>query len=110
MAKYKVGDTFIATITEIDNNGMGLTYVMDDAIIVNESQLANLEPCSDRPNLTENEFSEPKAYEYTLDELQERIFVISDLLHRTTEAYRQARASLKNGIETADSEVGRLNV
>lgn len=106
---YKLGDQFIATISEVNDTGMGVTYVLNDAILVNVNQLVNLKPCVDRPNKPIEELKDEKPKEYTQEELLERIFVITRLLNKTTEAYLSARAKLKTGIDEADSEVGRLN-
>ena len=110
MAKHKIGDMFIATITDVNDTGMGTTYAINDAIIVNDMQLARLEPYVEKPSdLTENGLSDSKPREYTLEELLERIFVITDLLNKTTEAYLSARSSLRKGIESADSGTEKLN-
>lgn len=106
---YKLGDQFIATISEVNDTGMGVTYTLNDAILVNANQLVNLKPCVDRPNKPVDELKDEKPKEYTPEELLERIFVIMKLLNKTTEAYLSARSKLKTGIDEADSEVGRLN-
>ena len=107
--EYKIGDKFIATITKVDNTGMGTLYQLNDCIFTDTSSMQRLKPYSNVANSPTETVSEPKPKEYTLEELNERIFVISDLLAKTVEAYRKAKSNLKNGIEAADKEVNRLN-
>lgn len=109
MSKYKVGDKFIATITKLNNSGMGTLIELNDCIFADISSVQRLEPCENVANSPIETVSESKPKEYTLEELNERILVISDLLAKTVEAYRQAKRNLKNGIDTVDAEVERLS-
>lgn len=101
MAKYKLGDTFIATITDVNDTGMGVTYELSDNTYSSEYAL-------DRMTLFKPSsfpVDEPKAdkpREYTLDELKERIFVLSDLLHKATTAYRESVSKVKDSIDAVD--------
>ena len=105
MAKYKVGDTFIATITEIDTAGMGTTYVLNDSVIVDEARMQNFNPYENRSNSPVDEPKEDKAREYTIDELKERILVMVHLLNKTVEAYEDATRKVKSAIDTADGMI-----
>lgn len=109
MSKYKVGDKFIATITKLNDSGMGTLIELNDCIFADMSSIQRLEPCENVTNSPTETVLESKPKEYTLEELNERILVISDLLAKTVEAYRKAKSNLKNGIEAADKEVNRLN-
>lgn len=101
MAKYKLGDAFIATITDVNDTGMGVTYALDEKAVVTETALDSMMPFNpfsapvDKPK-------EDKPREYTLDELKERIFVLSDLLHKATMAYRESVSKVKDSIEAVD--------
>ena len=101
MAKYKLGDTFIATITDVNDTGMGVTYELNERTYASEYALDNMtlfKPSS----LPVDEPKEGKPREYTLDELKERIFVLSDLLHRATTAYRESVSKVKDSIDAVD--------
>ena len=106
---YKVGDTFIATITAVEDMGMGVLYTINNAIQTGIKGIEALEPYQNVPKIENKTVSEFKVRKYTLDELQERIMVISDLLNQTVKAYREAKDNLKVGIELADVEMERLN-
>ncbi len=106
---YKVGDTFIATITAVEDMGMGILYTINNAIQTGTKGIESLEPYLNVAEIENKTVLESKPKEYTLDELQERILVISDLLNQTVIAYREAKNNLKNGIELADAEMERLN-
>lgn len=109
MSKYKVGDEFIVTITEVDESGMGAVYTLSDSIPnVTERMLDDFVPYNALNSSTEPP-KEEKAREYTLEELQKRICKISDILNATVEAYRQAEKNLKCGIDTANKELDYLN-
>lgn len=109
MDKYKVGDRFIVTLTDIEEMGMGTLYTLDNIIQTDKVGIGRLERIENVSDCHVEQISEPKAREYTLEELQERILVISDLLNQTVTAYREAKGNLKNGIELADAEMERLN-
>ena len=101
MAKYKLGDTFIATITDVNDTGMGVTYELNENTYSTEYALDRMtlfKPSS----LPVDEPKEDKPREYTLEELKERIFVLSDLLHRATTAYRESVSKVKDSIEAVD--------
>lgn len=101
MAKYKLGDAFIATITDVNDTGMGVTYELNENTYSTEYALDRMtlfKPSS----LPVDEPKEDKPREYTLEELKERIFVLSDLLHRATTAYRESASKLKDSIEAVD--------
>lgn len=101
MAKYKVGDRFISTITKVDNSGMGTIYELDDSLYAEDSQL-DVMTLFKPSSLPVGEPKEDKPREYTLDELKERIFVLSDLLHKATMAYRESVSKVKDSIEAVD--------
>ena len=101
MAKYKVGDRFISTITKVDNSGMGTIYELDDSLYADDSQL-DVMTLFKPSSLPVDEPKEDKPREYTLEELKERIFVLSDLLHRATTAYRESVSKVKYSIEAVD--------
>lgn len=101
MAKYKVGDTFIATITDVNDTGMGVTYALDEKAEATEAALDSMtlfKPSS----LPVDEPKEDKPREYTLEELKERIFVLSDLLHKATTSYRESVSKVKDSIDAVD--------
>ena len=102
MAKYKVGEQFIVTITQVDETGMGVTFTLDDSMITTEPVLSMLQRYEKRPSLPVEPPKDDKPREYTLDELKERIFVLSDLLHKATTAYRESASKLKDSIEAVD--------
>lgn len=106
MAKYKVGEQFIVTITQVDETGMGVTFTLDDSMITTEPVLSMLQRYEKYPRIHPSMPVEPpkddKPREYTLDELKERIFVLSDLLHKATTAYRESASRLKDSIEAVD--------
>lgn len=109
MDEYKVGDKFIVTLTDVEEMGMGTLFTLNNVIQTDKVGIGHLERVENVPDCHVEQISEPKVREYTLEELNERIFVISDLLAKTVEAYRKAKSNLKNGIEVADKEVNRLN-
>lgn len=102
MAKYKVGEQFIVTITQVDETGMGVTFTLDDSMITTEPVLNMLQRYEKRPSLPVEPLKEDKPREYTLDELKERIFVLSDLLHKATTAYRESASKVKDSIDAVD--------
>lgn len=102
MAKYKVGEQFIVTITQVDETGMGVTFTLDDSMITTEPVLNMLQRYEKPSSLPVEPPKEDKPREYTLDELKERIFVLSDLLHKATTAYRESASKLKDSIEAVD--------
>lgn len=113
MKEYKVGDRFIVTLTSINDTGMGSLYTLSSYIQTDKfvmEHLDRLEPCENVAISPTETFSEPQPRKYTLDELQERILVISDLLNQTVNAYREAKSNLKNGIEIADNELARYRL
>lgn len=102
MAKYKIGEQFIVTITQVDETGMGVTFTLDDSMITTEPVLNMLQRYKKPSSLPVEPPKEDKPREYTLDELKERIFVLSDLLHKATTAYRESASKVKDSIETVD--------
>lgn len=102
MAKYKVGEQFIVTITQVDETGMGVTFTLDDSMITTEPVLSMLQRYEKPSSLPVEPSKEDTPREYTLDELKERIFVLSDLLHKATTAYRESASKLKDSIEAVD--------
>ena len=104
MAKYKVGDAFIATITDVNDTGMGVTYELDERAVVSEKDLDTL-TLFKPSNLPVDEQKEDKAREYTIDELKERILVMVHLLNKTVEAYEDATRKVKSAIDTADDVI-----
>ena len=102
MAKYKIGEQFIVTITQVDETGMGVTFTLDDSMITTEPVLNMLQRYEKRPSLPVEPSKEDKPREYTLDELKERIFVLSDLLHKATTAYRESASKVKDSIDAVD--------
>lgn len=110
MDKYKVGDKFIVTLTDVEEMGMGTLYTLDNIIQTDKVGIGRLERVENVPDCHVEQISEPKVREYTLNELQERILVISDLLGKTVEAYREAKRNLKNGIDVADNDLARYRL
>lgn len=102
MAKYKVGEQFIVTITQVDETGMGVTFTLDDSMITTEPVLNMLQRYEKPSSLPVEPPKEDKPREYTLDELKERIFVLSDLLHKATTAYRESASKVKDSIDAVD--------
>lgn len=109
MEEYKVGDKFIVTLTDVEEMGMGTLFTLNNVIQTDKVGIGRLERIENVPDCHVEQISEPKPKEYTLNELQERILVISDLLNQTVTAYREAKSNLKSGIELADAEMERLN-
>lgn len=101
MAKYKIGDMFIATITDVNETGMGTTYTFNDGMVTTENVIDCLAHYN-TPNTAKNEPKTDKAKEYTLAELKSRIFALSDLLAKTMETYRKAEFSVISAIDEAD--------
>lgn len=105
MPKYKLGERFIVDVTKVDDTGMGVTYTLGDMVIVSENALDYLTPYK-VDEMPENTQNGNKVKEYTLDELHRRIFAISDILHKTIEAYIQAEAKVKSAVADADKLIG----
>ena len=110
MDEYKVGDKFIVTLTDVEEMGMGTLFTLNNVIQTDKVGIGHLERAENVPNCHTETFLEPQPRKYTLDELQERILVISDLLNQTVNAYREAKSNLKNGIEIADNELARYRL
>ena len=106
MGKYKVGDQFIATITKIDDTGMGTTYTFNDGMITTDRVIDNLEPYESPSSLPENERKAVKVQEYTIDELRSRIFRLSRLLTQTIDKYEEMKTGIRLAVEIADAELG----
>ena len=105
MAKYKVGDQFIATITDVSESGMGTQYTFNNGMYTTGMVVDHMMQYQKPSNLTENVRKEEKPKEYTIEELHERIFVISDLLHKTVEAYRKAKDNVNSAVKAADKVI-----
>lgn len=101
MAKYKVGEKFIATITKVDDSGMGTTYTFNDGMITTENVVDFLAPYN-ADNSPENEPKEDKAKKYTIEELEERILVMSNLMARVISAYQDAKKTIRNAVDAVD--------
>ena len=106
MAKYNVGDKFLATITDVDDSGMGTLYTLNGCLNVSFHELDKMEfPLSE-------EVDTPKAEEktYTPEDLMSRILTLSRLLNETIDKYLDIKAVLETGVPNLDEQIERLSL
>ena len=106
MAKYKTGDKFIATITRVDDTGMGTTYEFNNGMITTKEVIDHMMPYQEPSETPENGQNKLKAREYTLDELRSRIFRLSKILSETIGKYEEMRTGINAAVDRADKELG----
>ena len=107
MTKYQVGDMFVATITEVDEQGMGIAYTLNDSLIAVESQLNNMEMFEPQPFTADDNANKQV---YTPEDLLFRIEKLSNLLQVTIEKYIQIRKSLDVGVPSIDTQIEELSL
>lgn len=107
MTKYQVGDMFLATITEVDEQGMGIAYTLNDSLIAVESQLNNMEMFEPQPFTADDNANKQV---YTPEDLLFRIEKLSNLLQVTIEKYIQIRKSLDVGVPSIDTQIEELSL
>lgn len=109
MAKYNVGDRVVATITAVDDSGMGTIYRLNDILFADTHQLDEME-LQELP-LSE-EYDPPKAEEktYTPEDLMSRILTLSRLLNETIDKYLDIKAVLETGVPNLDEQIERLSL
>ena len=110
MSKYKLGDRFIVTITDVDDGGMGTLYRLDGGIMMTDYELDKLEtveiaPLSDK---YEDTTSEPKTY--TPDDLLSRILYLCQLLNDTTQKYCDMKGMLEEGVPNLDKLIKDMSL
>lgn len=109
MAKYNVGDKFVATITDVDDSGMGTLYTLNGCLNVSFHELDKMElqelPLSEEVDI-------PKAEEktYTPEDLMSRILTLSRLLNETIDKYLDIKAVLETGVPNLDEQIERLSL
>lgn len=107
MTKYQVGDMFVATITEVDEQGMGIAYTLNDSLIAVESQLNRMEMFESQPFTADDNANKQV---YTPEDLLFRIEKLSNLLQVTIEKYIQIRKSLDVGVPSIDTQIEELSL
>lgn len=110
MTKYQVGDSFITTITEVDNLGMGVAYTLNDSLIAAESQLDNMELFKISPLSNESNLAKTENKTYTPEDLLFRIEKLTKLLQEATEKYVEIRKSLDVGVPSIDKQIEELSL
>lgn len=90
--KYSIGDTFLVEITEISDTGMGTAIYLNDVMAVSDKQLDQLTPYTPVA-------SDPKKKRlkkaHTPEELQAKIFMLSELLAKTIESYKKVTGEIE---------------
>lgn len=108
MAKYKVGDRFVVTITNVDDTGMGVVYTLNDAIYANTTQLREFE--YQEPTLSESvscPAEEKKTY--TPEDLLERIARANSILSELIKTYIEVTQTV-NHIPDIDERIEELSL
>lgn len=100
MAKYEAGNKFVVNITEVDDSGMGTLYWLNGVMMCNDKQLDKFIPLSDE----ELPMAAPKKA-HTLDDLRNRIFLLSKTLAEVIEEYEKAKSRVDIACEIADSVI-----
>lgn len=107
-AKYEIGDSFIVTITEVDDAGMGIAYTLNDSAYISEKDIDCFEKITP---LSNNEKPEEKNQTpHTPEDLLSRIHMLSGLLHQTIEKYVDIKGTLEVGIDNLDEQIERLSL
>ena len=108
MAKYKVGDRVIATITAVDDSGMGTIYRLNDILFADTHQLDEME--IEEPTLLEpvSSLTEEKKT-YTPEDLLERISRANVILNELIKTYVEM-AQTVNHIPAIDERLEELSL
>ena len=108
MAKYEVGDSFVVTITEVDEAGMGIAYTLNDSAYISERDMDCFEKITP---LSEDVKEEEKPQTpHTPEDLLSRIHMLSNLLTQTIEKYVDIKGCLEVGIDELDAQIERLRL
>lgn len=108
MAKYKVGDRVIATITAVDDSGMGTIYRLNDILFADTHQLDEME--IEEPTLSEpvsSPVEEKKTY--TPEDLLERISRANVILNGLIKTYVEM-AQTVNHVPAIDERLEELSL
>lgn len=102
MSEYNVGDRFLVEITEIDDSGMGTTYWLNDRIRAYNDDLAIMEMI---PPVEEETSSEQPKATHTLDDIRNRIMILSKLLANSIETYEKVKQEINGAVDYIDSVI-----
>lgn len=109
MAKYEVGDSFIATITAVDDTGMGTVYALNTITQVGDLQLDQMEYLEKLAlsDVTDEPKEERKTY--TSMDLLRRIRRTSELLSDLISVYSQMTDCLEH-LDAIDNRIEELSL
>jgi len=110
MTKYQIGDRFVAEITDVDEQGMGVAYTLNDNFVCNEYTLDMFELQEIVPLSKELEIKSEEKKTYTPEDLKNRIFMLSKLLAQTIEKYEEITTVLNAGIPNLDQTLKDLSL
>lgn len=112
MTKYHVGDSFIVTITSIDEQGLGVAYTLNESLIAAEMQLDQMERLDVTEMLKEKgiEVKKTESKEYTPEDLLFRIEKMSKILGEMIERYSTIRKQLDVGCPNIDKQIEELSL
>lgn len=107
MKAYAIGTKFTVTLTDIDSTGMGTTYTLNDAIIVNQKQMDVLEMVAESVEKPTDKLLERKPTNYTFEELDARIAALTKTLTRLLTLRYDSQAAVNDAVDMADAELER---
>lgn len=109
MTKYEIGDKFVAEITDIDENGMGVAYTLNDFYLCNETTLNHFELMEIAPLSREEEKPQAEKVTYTPEDLISRIKRANDILSNLITAYVEMTNTI-NHIPDIDDRLEELSL
>lgn len=105
MAKYKVGDTFIGSISEVDSSGLGTVYLINGSFALSEKQLDGLEFYTPVEEKTPKKAAKST---HTLDDLEKRVWILSKLLSETIEKRDALQKEINGAVESVDVVIEQM--
>lgn len=90
--KYSIGDTFLVEITDISDTGMGTVIYLNDIMAISDKQIEQLNPYTP---VASNPKKKKTKKAHTPEELQGKIFMLSELLAKTIESYKKVTGEIE---------------
>ena len=105
MSKYKIGDKFVAEITDLDDSGMGTIYWLNERLRVYDDDLGTMEMMAPVEAV---ESAEKPQTAHTLDDLRNRVFTLSKLLANAIESYEKVKTEVNGAVDYIDTVINDM--
>lgn len=105
MSKYNLGDKFIVEITDLDDSGMGTIYWLNERLRAYDDDLGCFEMIAPVEEMKMDE--QPKAT-HTLDDLRNRVIVLSKMLANAIESYEKVKSEVNGAVDYIDSVISEM--